>query len=42
MDRDVVSAKIESLRHCVQRIREKTPASAELLEQDMDRQESSA
>ena len=39
MDKEVVSAKIESLRRCVQRIKEKTPASAELLELDLDLQD---
>jgi len=39
MDKEVVSAKIESLRRCVQRIKEKTPASADLLEQDYDLQD---
>lgn len=39
MDKDVVSAKIESLRRCVQRIKDKTPASPQLLEEDFDLQD---
>ena len=39
MDKDVVSAKIESLRRCVQRIQDKTPASAETLAGDHDLQD---
>lgn len=39
MDKEVISAKLESLRHCIQRIRDKTPASAALLLGDYDLQD---
>jgi uncharacterized protein YutE (UPF0331/DUF86 family) len=39
MDNEVVSAKIESLRRCVQRIKDKTPASADILAKDYDLQD---
>ena len=39
MDKEVVSAKLESLRKCVQRIREKTPSSAAALVEDVDLQD---
>ena len=31
MDRDLIEAKIESLRRCIERIASKTPASADQL-----------
>ena len=39
MDKDVASAKIESLRRCLQRIKDKTPESAAILEGDHDLQD---
>jgi len=39
MDKDVVLNKLESLRRCLQRIQDKTPASAELLVGDYDLQD---
>ena len=39
MDREVVEAKLDSLRHCVQRIRDKTPNSAQVLEGNDDIQD---
>ena len=39
MDRIMVEEKLESLRICVSRIQEKTPASAQALKQDLDRQD---
>ena len=39
MDKDVVLNKLESLRRCIQRIQDKTPASAELLAGDYDLQD---
>ena len=36
MDREVVEAKLESLRRCVQRIRDRAPASAQVLTEDFD------
>ena len=39
MDRDVVTAKLESLRHCVERVRTRTPASAEELSSCYDAQD---
>ena len=39
MDRDVVAAKLESLRHCVARIRARTPASVEELASSHDAQD---
>ena len=38
MDRDVVTAKLESLRHCVERVRTRTPASVEELSSCYDAQ----
>ena len=39
MDRDVVTAKLESLRRCVERVRTRTPASAEALSASDDAQD---
>ena len=39
MDRDVVTAKLESLRRCVERVRIRTPASAEALNTSDDAQD---
>jgi len=39
MDREVISAKLETLRRCVQRIKDKTPASAAVLLEDYDLQD---
>ena len=39
MDKEVISAKLEALRHCIQRIRDKTPASAAILLEDYDLQD---
>jgi len=39
MDKEVISVKLESLRRCVKRIEEKTPASAEILLSDNDLQD---
>ena len=39
MDKEVISNKLESLRRCIQRIRDKTPASAALLIEDSDIQD---
>lgn len=39
MDNDVVSAKLESLRRCLNRIRAKTPESVEILVGDYDLQD---
>lgn len=39
MDKDVVQQKLLSLQRCIQRIREKTPAEAEMLEADFDLQD---
>jgi uncharacterized protein YutE (UPF0331/DUF86 family) len=39
MDRDVVLNKLESLRRCLQRVQDKTPASVELLVEDLDLQD---
>lgn len=39
MDKDVVLNKLESLRRCIQRVQEKTPASAQLLAADYDLQD---
>lgn len=39
MDRNIVEAKLESLRRCVDRIAEKTPASADQLIHDPDLQD---
>ena len=39
MDSDVLAAKLETLRHCVQRVRAKTPPSAAALRSDDDAQD---
>jgi uncharacterized protein YutE (UPF0331/DUF86 family) len=39
MDRDVINSKIEALRRCIQRIRDKTPESSDLLVDDLDLQD---
>ena len=39
MDRDVVTAKLESLRRCVERVRTRTPASVEELSTNHDVQD---
>jgi uncharacterized protein YutE (UPF0331/DUF86 family) len=39
MDREVISTKLESLRRCIQRIRDKTPDSAARLLEDNDIQD---
>ena len=39
MDRDIVTAKLESLRHCVERVRTRTPASAAELSSSHDAQD---
>ena len=39
MDKDVVLNKLESLRRCISRIREKTPASSRRLAEDYDLQD---
>ena len=39
MDREVIEQKVESLRRCLQRIREKCPPSADLLAVDLDLQD---
>jgi uncharacterized protein YutE (UPF0331/DUF86 family) len=39
MDREVVEQKLESLRHCLQRIETKCPADAEALVADVDLQD---
>lgn len=39
MDKDVVLNKLESLRRCLRRVQDKTPASAELLNADYDLQD---
>jgi hypothetical protein len=39
MDRDLVAAKLESLRRCVERIAEKTPPASQELEQNADLQD---
>ncbi len=39
MDRDLIEAKIESLRRCVERIAAKTPSSADHLTHDPDLQD---
>lgn len=39
MDRDVVTAKLESLRRCVERVRTRTPASVEALSVSYDAQD---
>lgn len=39
MDRQLISAKLEALRHCVERVAERTPVSAAQLAADEDRQD---
>jgi uncharacterized protein YutE (UPF0331/DUF86 family) len=39
MDKEVISAKLESLRRCIRRIEDKTPATAEILLKDNDLQD---
>lgn len=39
MDRDLIEAKLESLRRCVERIAAKTPPSADQLTRDLDLQD---
>ena len=39
MDRDVLTAKLESLRHCVERVRTRVPASVEELSISHDAQD---
>jgi uncharacterized protein YutE (UPF0331/DUF86 family) len=39
MDRDLIEQKIESLRRCVARVRQKCPATAEQLANDVDAQD---
>lgn len=39
MDRDVIEQKIESLRRCVVRVRQKCPATADALANDVDAQD---
>lgn len=39
MDKDVVLNKLESLRRCLQRVQDKTPASCDLLIDDYDLQD---
>ncbi len=39
MDREVIEQKIESLRHCVERVRQKTPATPVALASDPDAQD---
>lgn len=39
MDRDVIAQKIESLRRCVLRVRQKCPATSEILASDVDAQD---
>ena len=39
MDREVIEQKIESLRRCVERVRQKTPATAAALANDVDAQD---
>jgi uncharacterized protein YutE (UPF0331/DUF86 family) len=39
MDRDIVEAKLESLRRCIERITAKTPSSADQLIRDADLQD---
>ena len=39
MDKDVLMNKLESLRRCVQRVQDKTPASSDLLKGDYDLQD---
>jgi uncharacterized protein YutE (UPF0331/DUF86 family) len=39
MDKDIILKKLESLRRCLQRVQDKTPASAERLIEDYDLQD---
>ena len=39
MDTDIILAKLESLRRCITRVEEKTPADAEILKSDYDLQD---
>ena len=39
MDREVIEQKLESLRHCVQRIQHKCPEDAAALARDLDAQD---
>lgn len=39
MDREVTQRKLEALRHCLQRVRERKPASAAMLADDEDAQD---
>lgn len=39
MDREVIEAKLESLRRCCERVREKCPPTAEMLAEDVDAQD---
>jgi uncharacterized protein YutE (UPF0331/DUF86 family) len=39
MDRDVIEQKLESLRRCVARVRQKCPATADILAKDVDAQD---
>ena len=39
MDREVIEQKLESLRHCIQRIHDKCPVSAVILAADFDSQD---
>ena len=39
MDRDVIADKLDVLRHCVQRIRDKCPDDADTLARDLDAQD---
>ncbi len=39
MDKEIISAKLESLRRCIKRIKDKTPANAAVLLEDNDIQD---
>ena len=39
MEKDVLFNKLESLRHCIERIRKKKPETLKLLEKDLDLQD---
>ena len=39
MDKELVLAKLERLRRCVERVEAKTPPSADILKKDVDRQD---
>ena len=39
MDREVIEQKLESVRRCLQRIKEKCPPSADILARDLDAQD---